>query len=38
MLLLNVYAVLYFLAELHATRLTPYVVTEKHLLLQTGFS
>lgn len=38
LLILNIYAVLYFLAEIHATRLTPYVLTKQHLLLQTGLS
>jgi hypothetical protein len=37
-LFLNIYAILYFLAEIQATRFTPYVLTEDHLLLQTGFS
>lgn len=35
---LNIYGILYFLAELHATRLTPFLLTEKYLLLQSGFS
>ncbi|MGD6843212.1 hypothetical protein ACQCVH_11915 [Bacillus infantis] len=38
LLLLNVYAVLYFIAELHAMRLTPYLLTQEVLLLQTGLS
>ena len=38
LLLLNIYSILYFLAEIHATRLTPYLLTEDTLLLQTGFS
>ncbi|MBT2689461.1 hypothetical protein J7I93_14810 [Bacillus sp. ISL-47] len=35
---LNIYGLLYFLAEIHATRLTPFVISDSHLLLQTGFS
>ncbi len=38
LLILNVYAVLYFIAELHAMRLTPYLLTQEVLLLQTGLS
>ncbi|MCA1038130.1 hypothetical protein LCM00_01300 [Bacillus infantis] len=38
LLILNVYAVLYFIAELHAMRLTPYLLTKEVLLLQTGLS
>ncbi|MEH7443275.1 hypothetical protein V7201_13290 [Bacillus sp. JJ1122] len=38
LLFLNIYGILYFLAEIQATRLTPYLLTEDHLLLQTGFS
>lgn len=37
-LLANIYGILYFLAEINATRLTPFVLTDSHLLLQTGFS
>ncbi|KON88443.1 hypothetical protein AF332_17580 [Sporosarcina globispora] len=37
-LIVNIYGVLYFLAEINATRLTPFVITDSHLLLQTGFS
>lgn len=37
-LFLNIYGILYFMAEIQATRLTPYVLTDTHLLLQTGFS
>jgi hypothetical protein len=38
LLFLNVYGILYFIAEIQATRLTPYLLTDNHLLLQTGFS
>lgn len=38
LLLLNIYGILFILAELQATRLTPFLLTEDHLLLQTGFS
>lgn len=38
LLFLNVYGILYFIAEIQATRLSPYLLTEDHLLLQTGFS
>lgn len=38
LLFLNVYGILFFLAELQATRLTPFLLTDDHLLLQTGFS
>jgi membrane protein YdbS with pleckstrin-like domain len=38
LLFLNVYGILYFIAEIQATRLSPYLLTESHLLLQTGFS
>lgn len=38
LLFLNVYAILYFLAEVHAIRLTPFVLKKDYLLLQTGFS
>ncbi|WP_121612858.1 hypothetical protein [Mesobacillus foraminis] len=38
LLLLNLYAILYFLAEIHAIRLTPFVLSETHLFLQTGFA
>lgn len=38
LLALHIYAVLFFLAEMHATRLSPYVLTDQHLLLQTGLS
>jgi hypothetical protein len=38
LLLLNVYGILFMMAELQATRLTPFLLTEDHLLLQTGFS
>jgi membrane protein YdbS with pleckstrin-like domain len=38
LLFLNVYGILFFLAELQATRVTPFLLTEAHLLLQTGFS
>lgn len=37
-LLANIYGILYFLAEINATRLTPFVLSDSHLLLQTGFS
>ncbi|MCM3706736.1 MULTISPECIES: hypothetical protein [Cytobacillus] len=37
-LLPNIYGIMYFLAEINATRLTPFVLTNSHLLLQTGFS
>jgi membrane protein YdbS with pleckstrin-like domain len=38
LLILNIYGILFMLAELQATRLTPFLLTENHLLLQTGFS
>jgi len=38
LLILNLYGILFMLAELQATRLTPFLLTEDHLLLQTGFS
>ncbi|MCA1034808.1 hypothetical protein LCL90_09255 [Bacillus infantis] len=38
LLIVNVYAVLYFIGELHAMRLTPYLLTQEVLLLQTGLS
>lgn len=38
LLFLNVYGILFFIAEIQATRLTPYLLTDNHLLLQTGFS
>ncbi|WP_419394045.1 hypothetical protein [Cytobacillus praedii] len=38
LLFINLYAILYFLAEIHAIRLTPFVLTTDRLLLQTGFS
>ncbi|MCM3244037.1 hypothetical protein M3598_14895 [Cytobacillus oceanisediminis] len=38
LLIANVYGILYFLAEINATRLTPFVLTDSHLLLQSGFS
>ncbi|MBT2680264.1 hypothetical protein J7E38_14720 [Bacillus sp. ISL-35] len=38
LLFLNIYGILFILAELQATRLTPFLLTEDHLLLQTGFS
>jgi membrane protein YdbS with pleckstrin-like domain len=38
LLFLNIYVIIFFLAELQATRLTPFLLTEAHLLLQTGFS
>ncbi|WP_235822836.1 hypothetical protein [Cytobacillus massiliigabonensis] len=38
LLFLNLYAILYFLAEIHAIRLTPFVLTKDCLLLQSGFS
>ena len=38
LLFLNIYGILFILAELQATRLTPFLVTKEHLLLQTGFS
>ncbi|NKE04500.1 hypothetical protein [Mesobacillus selenatarsenatis] len=38
LLFLNIYGILFMLAELQATRLTPFLLTEEHLLLQTGFS
>lgn len=38
LLILNIYGILFMLAELQATRLTPFLLTEEHLLLQTGFS
>ncbi|MEH7883342.1 hypothetical protein V7654_03350 [Bacillus sp. JJ1609] len=38
LLFLNVYGILFFTAEIQATRLTPYLLTDNHLLLQTGFS
>jgi hypothetical protein len=38
LLIANIYGVLYFLAEINATRLTPFVLTDSHLLLQSGFS
>lgn len=37
-LFFNVYGVLYFLAEIQATRLTPFLLTEETLYLQVGFS
>ncbi|MCS0789431.1 hypothetical protein NX021_14860 [Cytobacillus firmus] len=37
-LIANIYGILYFLAEINATRLTPFVLTDSHLLLQSGFS
>lgn len=38
LLILNIYGILFMLAELQATRLTPFLLTADHLLLQTGFS
>jgi membrane protein YdbS with pleckstrin-like domain len=38
LLFLNIYGIIFFLAELQATRMTPFLLTEEHLLLQTGFS
>ncbi len=38
LLFLNISGILFILAELQATRLTPFLLTENHLLLQTGFS
>lgn len=38
LLFLNLYGILFMLAELQATRLTPFLLTEDHLLMQTGFS
>lgn len=38
LLFLNIYGILFILAELQATRLTPFLLTKEHLLLQTGFS
>ncbi|USK52809.1 hypothetical protein LIS82_14315 [Cytobacillus solani] len=38
LLFLNLYAILYFLAEIHAIRLTPFVLSRDCLLLQPGFS
>lgn len=37
-LIANIYGILYFLAEINATHLTPFVLTDSHLLLQSGFS
>ncbi|PEA54046.1 hypothetical protein CON64_15715 [Bacillus pseudomycoides] len=38
LLILNVYAVLFFLAEIQAIRLCPYVVTDNELILQVGLT
>ncbi|RSD27235.1 hypothetical protein [Mesobacillus subterraneus] len=38
LLFLNLYGILFILAELQATRLTPFLLANDHLLLQTGFS
>jgi hypothetical protein len=38
LLFMNIYGILFILAELQATRLTPFLLTKDHLLLQTGFS
>lgn len=38
LLFLNIYGILFILAEIQATRLTPFLLTKDHLLLQTGFS
>ncbi|MBS8265450.1 hypothetical protein DYI25_13570 [Mesobacillus boroniphilus] len=38
LLFLNIYGILFILAEMQATRLTPFLLTTEHLLLQTGFS
>ncbi|MCM3737246.1 hypothetical protein M3215_15925 [Bacillus cytotoxicus] len=38
LLILNIYAVLFFLAEIQAIRLCPYVVTDKELILQAGLT
>ncbi|GAM14559.1 hypothetical protein [Mesobacillus selenatarsenatis] len=38
LLILNIYGILFMLAELQATRLTPFLLTDDYLLLQTGFS
>ncbi|MDF2608233.1 MAG: hypothetical protein K0S34_2431 [Bacillales bacterium] len=35
---LNVYTVLYFLGEINATRLTPFILSDEKLYLQTGLS
>lgn len=32
-LIANIYGILYFLAEINATRLTPFVLTDSHLML-----
>ncbi|MGM0776235.1 MAG: hypothetical protein ACQEXE_06510 [Bacillota bacterium] len=37
-LIANIYGIIYFLAEINATRLTPFVLNDSHLLLQSGFS
>jgi hypothetical protein len=37
-LFLNMYTVLYFLGEINATRLTPFILSDKKLYLQTGLS
>jgi hypothetical protein len=37
-LFLNVYTVLYFLGEINATRLTPFILSDEKLYLQTGLS
>ncbi|SFI80275.1 MULTISPECIES: hypothetical protein [unclassified Bacillus (in: firmicutes)] len=38
LLILNIYATLFFLAEIQAIRLCPYVVTDKELILQVGLT
>ncbi|SFC71587.1 hypothetical protein SAMN04488168_10890 [Bacillus sp. 491mf] len=38
LLILNIYAVIFFLAEIQAIRLCPYVVTDKELILQVGLT
>jgi hypothetical protein len=38
LLALNVYGVLFFIAEIQATRLSPFVLTDEDLYLQVGFS
>lgn len=38
LLILNIYAVIFFLAEIQAIRLCPFVVTDKELILQVGLT
>lgn len=37
LLVVNIYGILYFLAEIQAIRINPYIMTEKEIVIQVGF-